>query len=276
MNEELLRHIDRLIAQRPASRSALIRYRILACLMQDIKPKTISLSEQKIHRGMRNKEDFPLFAGQQDLPLDYETAETLLKRFLETLRRTGRKDEDGIKKFAQKAGQDHCWVRELYGAVLGKDNTRLTTMAAEVDLDPSVLLFLTKVSLRPCFQALREAVKEILNKSAWGHGICPLCGSPPDMAFLAATGRGFLHCSLCGEAWPYPRIKCPFCENEDRRNLGFLGVEGEEGFGVYFCRKCLCYLKTLDMRAFEETAPFDIEYLATLHLDILAPEKGFE
>jgi hypothetical protein len=30
------------------------------------------------------------------------------------------------------------------------------------------------------------------------------------------------------------------------------------------------------MRAFEETAPFDIEYLATLHLDILAPEKGFE
>jgi FdhE protein len=95
------------------------------------------------------------------------------------------------------------------------------------------------------------------------------------MAYFAKTGKRYLHCELCGQEWAYPRLKCPFCRNDEHETLGYFDVEGEEGFRVDFCRKCLRYLKTVDKRVFEEAAPMELEHLATIHLDILANENGF-
>jgi FdhE protein len=95
------------------------------------------------------------------------------------------------------------------------------------------------------------------------------------MACFAKGGERCLHCELCGQEWPYPRLKCPFCGNDEQETLGYFQAEQEEGFRVYFCRKCRRYIKTVDGRVFEEPAPMELEYLATLHLDLAAAERGF-
>ena len=42
------------------------------------------------------------------------------------------------------------------------------------------------------------------------------------------------------------------------------------------CRKCQRYIKSIDERVFEELAPLDLEFLATIHLDLIAHERGFK
>jgi FdhE protein len=95
------------------------------------------------------------------------------------------------------------------------------------------------------------------------------------MAALDASGRRRLHCELCGTEWLYARIGCPFCGSEDQDRLGYLEAEGEEGFRVNLCEACRRYLKTVDRRVLVTPAPLDLEHLATLHLDLIAAERGY-
>jgi len=93
---------------------------------------------------------------------------------------------------------------------------------------------------------------------------------------LGDQGKRFLHCELCGYEWYYPRLKCPFCKNDQPKKLGYFVSEEEEGFRVDFCKKCNRYIKTLDMRVIEQPAPMELESLITFHLDMLAHEQGFK
>jgi len=132
------------------------------------------------------------------------------------------------------------------------------------------------MALKPSLNALREAVGERIQKETWNYGYCPLCGSSPDMASLDDQGKRILHCELCGSEWRYPRLKCPFCENSEPKELGYFVSEEEEGFRVDFCKKCKVYIKTIDMRVVESPAPLELENIITLHLDMLAHEQGFK
>jgi len=145
-----------------------------------------------------------------------------------------------------------------------------------VTLEPMILKFLTNMALKPSLNTLKESAGERIEKDGWNYGYCPLCGSYPDMAYLGDQGKRFLHCELCGYEWYYPRLKCPFCENDQPKKLGYFVSEEEEGFRVDFCKKCNCYIKTLDMRVIEQPAPLELENLITLHLDMLAHEQGFK
>jgi FdhE protein len=123
---------------------------------------------------------------------------------------------------------------------------------------------------------LKEKLKGKVDKKNWEHGYCPICGSEPDMAYLDKTGKRNIHCSLCGDEWSYPRLRCPFCGNQDQQKLGYFRSEQEEGFRVDFCRSCSRYLKTVDRRVFEKPAPMELEFLSTVHLDVLADQQGFK
>jgi FdhE protein len=96
------------------------------------------------------------------------------------------------------------------------------------------------------------------------------------MAHLDDQGKRFLHCEFCSCTWNYPRLKCPFCENNEAKTLGYFVSEEEEGFRVDFCKKCNSYIKTADMRIIESPLSLELENLLTLHLDMLAHEQGFK
>jgi len=275
MSQNLISHIDRLMVQRPASKTALGAFRELALLMEQATPEAKPVQVEKGMREIQQQEGFPLFS-RDDLPLDLDEAAELLKKFLTHLSNRDREDSKGLKKALKEVESVDDWPKRLFRAILRQDEKALGEMAAGVDLDPSVLAFLAKTALRPSIERLRETTKEYLDTTGWDKGYCPLCGSQPDMAFFEKTGKRYLHCELCGEEWPFSRMQCPFCNTREQENLGYFETEEEEGIRVYFCRECLRYIKTIDKRAFEEAAPLELEYLATIHLDLLAQENGFK
>jgi FdhE protein len=275
MTEHLIEHIDRLMGQRPLGKQALGSYRELVRLMMEVEPHPQEVKLEDRLKDIKRYEGFPLFSGD-NLPVDYDAASRLLARFLEYLSHSEREDKEGLKKALENLRKDPAWADGLLKAALKKDDTALSMRAKEVDLDTRALLFLTRVALRPSLGLLRNALSDKLNKEAWDYSYCPLCGAQPDMAYFEKSGKRCLHCELCGEEWAYPRLKCPFCENQDHETLGYFHAEEEEGFRVDFCRKCMRYLKTVDKRVLEEAGPMELEYLATIHLDIQATQHGFK
>jgi len=275
MIQDLVQHIDRLIRQRPAAKTALAPFRELALLMIQVDPQVKPVELKKEVMDIKQQEGFPLFS-RDDLPLDFDAAAALLRKFLGHLGATDRDDREGLKKALKKARDTDGWPRNLFKIILRQDEDALTLIAGEVDLDPKIIQFLGQVALTPSIYALHDALSANIDTDGWDYGYCPLCGSQPNMAYFAKTGRRYLHCELCGEEWAFSRIRCPFCDNRDQETLGYFEAEEEEGFRVYFCRECMRYLKTIDKKAFEEVAPLELENLATIHLDLLANENKFK
>lgn len=274
MTELLLEHIDRLIGKRPVSKDALISYRELVRLMKAVEPRPPSVPIEDRLKDLKREEGFPLFS-RNELPVDLESASQLLTKFLDHLSGTEREDADGLKKALETSKADNEWIGELFKAVLERDDDGLARAGKQMAVDPKVLQFLAQIALKPSLQVLRNALSGQMDKTGWDYGYCPVCGSQPDMAYFDKTGKRHLHCELCGEEWSHPRLRCPFCQNQDQKSLGYFHSEQEEGFRVDFCRKCKRYIKTVDMRVLEDAGPMELEYLATLHLDLLASKHGF-
>jgi FdhE protein len=275
MDEDYLKHIDRLIRQRPAASPALRSYGQLAHIMVEVEPPHEPKRAAQERSALRNKDRLPFFS-RDDLPVDFGAASALFKEFLRYLNKADRADRAGLAIALNQSDNDPQWAGRLCKTILQQDEKALNSMAEQVSLDPQVLLFLGKTALRPSFSGLRLLMEKMIDEEAWDHGCCPLCGSQPDMAYFTKTGKRRLHCELCGTQWAFSRIGCPFCNNEEQENLGYFEAEEEEGLRVYFCRSCQRYLKTIDSRVFEEVAPLELESLATLHLDVIAHENGFK
>jgi len=272
---ELLGQIERLIQERPVYKEALSIYRDLMIFLNEIEPEIPYVMKDELVHGIKVKEGFPLFS-REDLPLDLKAASSLFHRLLEHVSSKERKDKEALEKALNRVQTDSHWIESVITAFLSSDETTIVNMAEEVNLEPMVLKFLTHMALRPSLNTLKESVIERIQKDSWNYGYCPLCGSYPDMAYLGEQGRRFLHCELCGYKWHYPRLKCPFCENNEPKDLGYFVSEEEEGFRVDFCKKCNLYIKTLDMRVIDSPAPLELGNLITLHLDMLAHEQGFK
>jgi FdhE protein len=108
----------------------------------------------------------------------------------------------------------------------------------------------------------------------WNYGHCPVCGSAPKLADLSGEGgKRSLHCSLCETVWPYPRLQCPFCENDNRKDLSYLRAENEEGLRVDLCSRCGHYMKTIDLRELPGPVIVPLDDVATWHLDLIAQKN---
>ena len=275
MHNELSSQIERDIQKRPMYKDALSVYKDLIAFSNKIEPEiNYEINDDVIH-DIKVKEGFPLFSREK-IPVDLTSTITLFSRFLEHLSSKKRKDKEALEKTLKKLETDSDWFNNVINSFLSRDETMFAMKAEEVNLDPMVLKFLTHMSLRPSLNILKESVSERIKNDTWGFCYCPLCGSQPNMAHLDDQGKRFLHCEFCGSIWNYPRLKCPFCENNEAKTLGYFVSEEEEGFRVDFCKKCSSYIKTADMRIIEYPLSLELENLLTLHLDMLAHEQGFK
>jgi FdhE protein len=146
----------------------------------------------------------------------------------------------------------------------------------KLKLNKSVLNFLVHMSIMPSVRANVEKLREHVDLKNWLKGYCPVCGSMPNMSELRGEGQRHYHCSFCGFLWPSERLKCPFCENTDHKKLHYLYTEGQEVYRVDLCDKCKQYIKTVDSRKLDSDPDLDLLDIATLHLDIIARQKGYK
>ena len=132
-------------------------------------------------------------------------------------------------------------------------------------------------SLRPELEVIAEKYGATVEKSGWTEGYCPICGKEPKIGEIRESedGRRYLFCHQCGHKWHFRRIKCPFCGNEEQHSLAYFAVEGEESHRVDVCNKCRRYIKIVELPKSSEDVNMDVEDIATLHLDMLAYEEGY-
>lgn len=141
--------------------------------------------------------------------------------------------------------------------------------------EDSLIRFLARTVLRKLLRPWREELELRLEHEDWSQPVCPLCGSGPAMAVLKSTRSGrqrLLVCGCCGMRWPWLRLGCAFCGNEEHCQLSMLELE-DEVFRLDLCHQCKGFLKTCLSAGDEELLLAD---WTTLHLDALALAQGWQ
>jgi len=213
------------------------------------------------------------FLDPGEMPLDWKQARALYKQLVALVKES----KDGprqVEGLMQVLAEDEDSIPKLMKAALTSDIKTIETAARELAVDPPVLTLLLRLSMRPALLEVARAAQDLLDLSQWNHGHCPVCGSAPKLADLSGEGgKRTLHCSLCETAWPYVRLHCPFCENDNREDLSYLRAESEEGLRVDLCGRCGHYLKTIDLRELPGPIIVPLDDMATWHLDLIAQKN---
>lgn len=219
------------------------------------------------------KEGFSLIQ-KEDFPLDTEASVSLF----ETLCHIGKEANPHMAEQVAKIGKalDHAGIDLKKLLKKGLAEQRVERVVDEFGLDKKVFLFLIQSSIKPSIEAGMEQLRTEVDPETCLKGYCPVCGSLPSLSLLKEdVGKRYLLCSLCGYQWRIDRLFCPFCSSKDQDSLHYFHGEGEETHRIDLCDNCHRYIKTIDYRNLQESDPV-LEDLATLHLDILATQKGYK
>jgi FdhE protein len=142
-------------------------------------------------------------------------------------------------------------------------------------VDARILSFLVVNSTLPSIEAARDQVLKEFEPDGWRECSCPVCGSPPALSVLTGNpARRHSVCSHCRCEWLVDRVSCSVCGNRDQDSLQCFYGEGEMAWRIDLCDICRHYIKTIDFGSVDESDP-SLEDLATLHLDVVATEKGY-
>jgi FdhE protein len=278
MNQSFARKKERinlLIGEKPEYADVLHFYEKFLELQSAASPR-LYLKLPKIEKtimDIREKEGFPLIARDEfiiDVPASctlFETICNAAKHANDTMRITIQTLEEA---FSVNALRREDLIKHH------DDDAYLDSVIRDFDVDVTILKFLIHMSIFPSLQANAEMLTDQIDPKRWLRGYCPICGSPPHMSQFKAEGHRFYACSFCGFEWLGERLKCPFCENSDHTKLHYFYAEGDEAYRVDLCDNCNQYIKTVDSRKLNYEPDLDLEDIATIHLDILASEKGFK
>ncbi|HZZ83159.1 MAG TPA: formate dehydrogenase accessory protein FdhE [Anaeromyxobacteraceae bacterium] len=141
---------------------------------------------------------------------------------------------------------------------------------------PGLVQYLAWRAAARALAPLVAAFAEWRDEGNWGHGHCPTCGALPVTAWLTPgddVRERRLACGCCGTRWAFQRVGCAFCGNADPAHLSILVPEGEGGVRLDLCDGCKGYLKTF---AGEGDPSLLLADWTTLHLDVLARERGYQ
>jgi FdhE protein len=118
--------------------------------------------------------------------------------------------------------------------------------------------------------------KDDLKADVAESGQCPVCGSPALVGTIAPGGTRFghrhLHCSLCGTAWRYVRVRCVHCGSTEK--ISFRQIAGTSYLRAECCESCQGYSKVFYLEKARPVEPL-ADDLASLTLDVLVGEEGF-
>ena len=155
--------------------------------------------------------------------------------------------------------------------------TEVVSSAVEDQDNFDLIDLFAEESLRPELEKVAEKYGAAVEKAGWSEGYCPICGKEPKIGEIRAVedGRRYLFCNQCGFKWHFRRIKCPFCGNDEQHSLAYFAVEGEERHRVDVCNKCRRYIKIVELPKSSEELNLDVEDIATLHLDMIAYDEGY-
>ena len=154
----------------------------------------------------------------------------------------------------------------------------LQVCAGKFSMDIDALQFFSMYLARPFRQHVAQRLWDETQAVFWQEGYCPVCGHSPVLGRLTGSpGHRQLWCCCCNTSWPFPRIGCPFCENQSPDQLGYLSVDEFASHRIYVCDKCKRYLKTsvCSEESGKDEWDYDRDYFSTIVLDPIALREGY-
>ena len=147
---------------------------------------------------------------------------------------------------------------------------------------PSDRQFFAKAVLQPYARWLGElSVMPISRELTMAENRCPFCGGTPQLSVLHGPGvplqgggRSLL-CATCLTVWPFRRVLCAHCGEEDERKLGYFQSPDFDHLRIDACDTCRHYLKTVDLTRLGLAVPL-VDEVAGAPLDVWAREHGYE
>jgi len=273
--DKIKHRIEQLKKKRSGYGEILDFYQKIREAQDDVKAssKIDSIKLKQEWKKLLAKEGFSLIQ-REDFPVDIEASTKLFQVLCRIGKEANPHMAEQVRKIEEALENKRIELRKLFKE--GVKEKKVQQVADEFGLDKKVFSFLIQSSTRPSVEAGMERLRGEVDSEAWLKGYCPICGSPPSLSLLKEeTGKRYLLCSYCGYQWRIDRLFCPFCNNKDQESLHYLFAEGEKAYRIDLCDKCHQYIKTIDYRNLAESDPV-LEDLATLHLDILASQKGYK
>jgi FdhE protein len=238
----------------------------------DIRPFEISEDRARI----RAKEGFPMLS-RGDFFIDPQSATRLFHSVCRIAKRENEKLKVEVGKIQRSLRRKGIDLQTCLAKAVEGDHDYLSRLAAEEEIDLAVMNFLLHTTIKPFVEATASHLRDKVDSDLWDKGCCPICGSQPLMGELRSEeGKRIWTCSFCGNQWRGKRLMCPFCENTEHQTLRYFYTEREKAYRIDVCDKCKRYIKTVDTRRIADEIFLAVEDLATLHLDILASNKGFK
>ena len=223
----------------------------------------------------------PRYPAAADLLAFYRELATYQKPIFEALQSTGETDVTalamyfpGLLALVRRCGPDGLadngephLNRELLQSAWEDGVAR--TLAA----DPYARFF-ARVLLQPFAEYLASrADVEAKPESR----TCPFCSAWPVAGVLRGEGEGakrWLLCAVCSMEWPFRRVLCWNCGEENRDRLPIYKAAEFEAVQVDACDNCHIYLKSVDLTRDGHAVPI-VDEIATVALDIWAEEQGY-
>lgn len=146
---------------------------------------------------------------------------------------------------------------------------------------PSDQDFFAKATLQPYGCWLAECgIAPIGRQLPRTDNRCPFCGGSPQLSILVAAGEADgggrqLLCATCLTAWPFRRVVCVYCGEEDERKTGYFHTPAFDHLRLDACDSCKHYLKTVDLTKLGLAVPL-VDEVAGAPLDLWARERGYE
>ncbi len=272
--DRLRERIDQIKKKRPGYGKILDFYQSIKEAQEKGKTslKIDSIQLKRDWKKLLSEEGFSLIQ-KEDFPLDIESSFRLFETLFRVARDANPHMAEQLEKIQEAINDKRIDLKKLLSG--GSMEQRMEEIVEKLGLDKHVFSFLIQSSIRPSIEAAVEGLRSELDPETWLKGYCPMCGSLPSLSLLKEeVGKRYLLCSFCGYQWRMDRIFCPFCKNKDQESLHYFFGEGEETYRIDLCDKCHQYIKTIDDRNVQESDPV-LEDLATLHLDLLASQKGY-
>ena len=239
----------------------------------DIALEPIQLSPATLET--RQREQSSLVAPSA-FRIDYASSERLLTQLCDLVVAHRTEIQAAAETVRQAVTHGRLNPPALFESLLQDQDGALHDTAAAIGTDDKALAFLAYNAIQPSLALCAEQLAVYLDADAvWNKRYCPVCGGTPALAVLGMAGQRELHCRYCRHAWRAPRIFCALCENTQNNELHYFFAEQEKDLRVDVCDRCKGYLKSVDSREVSRPIFPPLEHVASLHLDIIAADKGF-
>jgi FdhE protein len=137
--------------------------------------------------------------------------------------------------------------------------------------------FFARVLLQPYAEHLASRGPVLIDGEVAAEPICPFCSARPVAGVLRGEGDGakrWLLCSMCSTEWPFRRVVCPYCGEQDKEKLPVYIASDFDHVRVEACDSCNTYIKSVDLTKDGHAVPV-VDELATVPLNIWAENHGY-